>query len=95
MIADNRSTTYYDINGNEMVLPDNQAHEYKVFAKSNGSRYWISHIWGKPTDTKKQSIAEIKSANPQLLQVTETMFNKYIKFLGSSSNRMSISSVKE
>ena len=95
MMSDNRVTKYYDINGNEMVFPDNQGHEYKVFAKCNGSRYWISHIWGKPTDTKKQSIAEIKSANPQLLPVTETIFNKYIKFLGSSSNRMSISSVKE
>lgn len=92
------SLAFYDKNGQEIDRPETDNAQYKVLAKkmtgSEINRCWVAYANGMPVEVKKLSDGELKRINSKMTEVPETVFDKYIKYLRSESQRLSVSNIR-
>lgn len=93
-----KSLVFYDKSGSEIPKPETENNQYRVLAKkmtgSEINRYWICYANGLPVDVKKLSDGELKRSNSKLTEVTEPVFEKYMKYLRSESLRLSVNNIR-
>lgn len=93
-----KSLIFYDKNGEETQKPETDNGQYKVLAKKMTgeeiNRYWVAYAHGLPVEVKKLSDGELKRLNFKMTEVTEPVFDKYMKYLRSESLRMSVSNIR-
>lgn len=90
---------FYDKSGQEIEKPDTENKQYKVLAKKMSgteiNRYWVSYANGMPVEVKKLSDGELRTINSKMVEVSESIFTKYMKYLRSESLRMSVSNIRD
>lgn len=89
---------YYNKLGEEIEKPYLEKDLYKVLAKkmigNEINRYWAAYANGMLVETKKLNDGELRSINSKMTEVPESVFLKYMKYLQSKTQRMSVSNIR-